>query len=259
VGPATSAAPGASAEPPIQGFGWAAGALGAAGLAGAGYGLYRLYRWLTRPAAGAGPVAAAAPPATAEERMKRWQERGEQRRQSGPVPKGRVDTPTGPGTLSGVNQQRIAQTRKADYQEQTHGRMPPYASVAQHLPSSALPSLLGGSAPANLTGKQASAATLGSLLAHASEEHAAPGAGKLQRAIVRRAVNEPGFQPYSAANNPAVPEGGHADQRALLAGEKPLSTSLRATVDRYASDSSDEEEKRYYPYRDPKPFWKKRD
>jgi hypothetical protein len=144
-----------------------------------------------------------------------------------------------------------------DYQGETHGSMPSYAPVAANVPRNALPSLLGGTPPANLTPRQSAATTVMSLLAHASEEDAAPGAGKFQRATIRRATRDPNFNPYAPENNPAVDPRGHTLQRDLLAGRTSLSATHRETVDDHASDSSGVDEP-YYPFRGKNPAWRKR-
>ena len=262
----------APAEPVVQGFGLMEGALGAAAV----YALYRIYKRWTQPAAAPQPVAQqpvapqpvapqpvapqpVAPqpvaPEPAEQRMARWVLRGASRQ---PIQKGRYDTPTGPVTVSSRAGQLIAQTRREDYGDATHGSIPSYPAVAASVPHRALPSLLSRPASGGLTGKEASATSLASVLAHASEEHAAHGAGKLQRALVRRAISEPSFKPYDPKVNPAVPTGGHRAQQDLLARRASLTEEQRRTIDKYASDSSDDEAPQY-PFREPNPLWTKRE
>lgn len=184
--------------------------------------------------------------AKAEERMGRWQDRSEGRKEDERLPTGRYETLTGPVTVSNLFKQRMTQARKEDYGDESLGSVPDYAEVMKNLPDKALKSaMLGGKVPGKLTNKEKLATSLASTLTHVSEEDREPGYGKFARALTRKYLEDGSEHPFDPTVNPAVGKGGAKRMRDVLSGKTPLTKSQREAIDKYASDSSDEDEKYY--------------
>lgn len=226
---------------------------GGALVGGAAYGVHRLLnrrssqRRRTAPdPVELQPLVQAPPPPrpTAEERLARWHARGEARRQRGQIATGRYSTPTGPVTLSGGfgQRQRMSQTRRSDYDDETLGSYPSYRDVRQQVPASALaaisdPSYSGSS---SLSARQRMATSTAVSL-QVSEEHRAPGYSKLVRALTNRHRADPTApHPLDPSVNVAITSADRA--RRLMSGTDPLNPDHRAAIDGYASDSSDEDD-----------------
>ncbi len=194
-----------------------------------------------------GPQRSGATAKSAEERLARAEERSAKRKQIDRMEKGRIDTPFGLGTVSGLWGQRMTQTRKGDYGGETFGSVPAYGPVMDHLPDRALPGILNSDdAPTDLTDKEKLAGTTASLLTHVSEEDREPGSGKFARALIRRRIADSAApHPFDPNVNPAVTEGGPQKMRDLIAGSTPLSAGQRSAIDQYASDSSASEDEYY--------------
>ncbi len=178
-----------------------------------------------------------------KDRLLRWSKRGTARRERGRFATGRYRTSTGPITIGGLFGQRMTQARKEDYDEETYGRLPPYASLKTDLPRWAMAALykpLTKTQRQKLTTKQKLAASLSTSLPNVSEEDRAPGIAKLTRALARQHVADPSKpHPFDTGVNPAVSTA--AEARDLMSGETALNKSQKSAIEDYASDSSDEE------------------
>lgn len=178
-----------------------------------------------------------------KDRLLRWSKRGSARRERGRFARGRYQTSTGPITIGGLFGQRMTQARKGDYNEETYGSIPPYASLKKDLPGWAMAAIykqLPKAQLKKLTTRQKLAASLSTGVSNISEEDRAPGIAKLTRALARQRVADPTKpHPFDASVNPAVSTAEEA--RDLVSGKTKLNKSQKSAIEDYASDSSDEE------------------
>ena len=182
----------------------------------------------------------------ARARLARWGARSEVRRARQRFPTGRYDSATGPVTVSGMNRQRIGQTRKSDFGGETMGSIPPYTKVrdAMDYPGAANaihdPDFV---PPDDLTNTQRMGTALAVTLSNVSEGDKIKGISKYIRALSRRHKKDGNApHPLDPAVNPAVRKGGAKAGRAFMAGEGEMSDDQLAAIEGYASDSSDEDE-----------------
>jgi hypothetical protein len=177
------------------------------------------------------------------DRLHRWFKRGSARRERGRFATGRYRTSTGPISISGVFGQRWTQARKEDYEGETFGSVPPYATLKKELTREKLRSIFSKLPPSQikkLTPRQRLAASLAVGLPNVSEEDRAPGIGKLTRALARQRIAEPKKpHPFDASVNPAVSTAEEA--RDLVSGKTKPGPHQESAIDKYASDSSDDE------------------
>ena len=179
-------------------------------------------------------------------RVARWHQRGIARKETQRIPPGRYKVGGGglPVTVSGMNRQRIAQTSRKNYEDQTLGSIPPYSKMEKHLNyPGAVQSLYDPDfePPDDLTVQQKMATALATTASNVSEPDKAGGADKMIRALARRADAESDApHPLSSAVNPMVETAVHG--RSVMSGETDLNEDQIAAIDDYASSSSDEEE-----------------
>lgn len=182
----------------------------------------------------------------AASRVARWHQRGIARKETQRVSPGRYRVGGGslPVTVSGMNRQRISQTSKKNYEDQTLGAIPPYSKMQKHLNyPGAVQSLYDPEfePPDDLTVQQKMATALATTASNVSEPDKAGGADKLIRALARRHDAESDApHPLSSDVNPMVETAAYG--RSVMSGETELNEDQVAAIDDYASSSSDEEE-----------------
>jgi hypothetical protein len=143
-----------------------------------------------------------------------------------------------------MNRQRISQTNRNNYEDQTLGSIPPYSEMERHLNyPGAVQSLFDPefTPPDDLSPHQQIATAVATTASNVSEPDKAGGADKLIRALARRHIAEPDApHPLSPQVNPMVTTAAHG--RSVMSGETELNEDQIAAIDGYASSSSDEEE-----------------
>lgn len=181
---------------------------------------------------------------TAESRIERMHQRGVARSLRNRIPKGRIQTPTGMVTISGLFGQRMTQSRKDDYGGQTFGSVPPYSNLQANLPDNALPTLRDKQAPVTLglSDRERLASSLAFSLAHGSEEDRVPGTSAYFRAMAGDYLRTggQGDHPLSVRLFPARSTA--QEQRNLMEGRTPLNDQQRRALEDDPELSSDEEE-----------------
>jgi hypothetical protein len=143
-----------------------------------------------------------------------------------------------------MNRQRIAQTNKADYNNETMGGIPPYSAMQAEMAPEDVAFIHDPAArlsPA-MTVRRRMAAGLAMTATNVSEDDKAPGIGKDIRSSARRFTAEGGPHPLSPALNPAVRSA--VDARAYMAGGA-ISPQKRYDLENYASDSSEASDDNY--------------
>jgi hypothetical protein len=204
-----------------------------------------------------GAMSGSPAPQDAAARLARWNRRGTSRRESQRVGSGRYEfgqpPAAAPGsteipgklpvTISGMNRQRIAQTNRANYGDETLGSIPKYSGMQQHLNYPGATKALfepGFAPPGGLTQRQKMATGLAATASNVSEPDKAGGADKLIRALARRHDANPGApHPLDPAVNPMVRSAPYG--RSVMSGETELNEHQIAAIDGYASESSDED------------------
>ena len=194
-------------------------------------------------------------------RIKGAAAREERRKERGRFAAGRYLTTTGPGTISGMFGQRMAQTRASDYGGHTLGSLPSYDAIRSELFASPELKILAARSIAGelpqaeiaalgLTGAQHNALTLANIVSNVSESDRNPGYAKYLRGASRAYLANPeeGLHPLDYAMNPATEHGGAGKAREFLATPEQWSESHIAAAEAM-SDDSDAEADDYGPLR----------
>ncbi len=172
---AATAAAGLGAAALITGAAPITGAIGLAG--GLGYLGYTAYRRYQR-----GP---------AEDIRRRAGERGAVRRANNRFAAGQYDAATGPVGVSGMNRQRIAQTNKDNYNDETMGSIPPYSAMQAEMAPEDVAFIHDPAARRSpgMPTRRRMAAGLAMTASNVSEEDKAPGIGKKARTMIYQFID----------------------------------------------------------------------